>query len=317
MTTVPFHTEKRTSSKRRYSGVVLLFFLLLSGCAGTEAYSGLAAAGASYASAMDALLVDYRRTYIDARSENFLADENSRGESTRFDLSVCASQATITPNNLSTYAQEQCRDVARVQVIARLMAHSRLLGEYFNQLGALAESDAPQAAGVAAGRVADGIKALGTALDQTVPGEIEALAPLARLATSALQRSALRAELDRNQRLIRRELAIQDKVLVFLERQIRQEQAVLFNRRYGRLISTPVRRGQANANADRWIENRRTLLLETDQAARTAATRKALRTLTQTYEELVRGGDARHLIGQLLADTSMVLDVVEPLVGRP
>lgn len=320
------------SNSRCRLAMVAATLAVLAGCAGTEQYRQLGQVGTGYAQAMEAALNDYRRTYIDARSEEYLADTallspDSRqarrglqpGEPTQFGLDSCRLQAPAAAPNptLTPFAQRQCADIARVAVISRLITHTQLFGEYFNQLGKLAASDAPQTTGAAAGRVANGLKAVGTALDRTVPGQIAALGPIARAATAAVQRAELRNELDRNQELIRREMAIEDKTLAYLEQQAKSEQMRLFERRFDRLVSVPVRRGEAAQQGDRWVENRRALLLETDQAASTAAARRALKSLQESYEALVAGGDARALLEQALADIAMALDAVEPLVGRP
>ncbi|MDW7557791.1 MULTISPECIES: hypothetical protein [Azospirillum] len=320
----------RCKFQHRVRAVAATLFVL-SGCAGTEQYNQLSQVGAGYAQAMEAALSDYRRTYIDARSEEYLADmallnldsrqegrRSQRGEPTQFGIDSCRQQAPAAGANSTPtdFAARQCADIARVIVISRLITHAQLFGEYFNQLGKLATSDAPQAAGAAAGRVADSLKAVGTALDRAVPGQTAALDPIARAVTEAVQRAELRNELDRNQELIRREMAIEDKTLAYLEKQAESEQLRLFERRFDRLVSVPVRRGEVAQQGDRWVENRRALLLETDQAASTAAARRALKSLRGSYEALVAGGDARALLEQALADTAMVLDAVEPLVGR-
>lgn len=300
---------------------MLAVAVLASGCAGTEPYRTLAQAGSSYAEAAEQTLVTYQTTYLDARSEALLNDEEMapRAPNAAFELSMCAPESgagRAAPALAPSFATRQCDDVNRVRVVARLIAHAKLLGRYFAELDRLAANDAPVRAGAAATRIAGGLKTVGTTLDRAVPGEIAALPPLARAGVGLMQRAALRSELERNGDTIRRELKVQAKALDWLDRKIVAEQDQLFVLQFRRRVSTPISARRALAAGDRWVEDRRALLLQADQQSGVQAAKRALASLTEAFEALLQGGDADQQLGQLVADVNLMLDVVEPFVGR-
>lgn len=306
--------------------LALIVAMIVGACSGTAPYQQMSQAGQGFAQANTAVLTEYRALYLDSRSEMYLADESMRGgpglparqvAGSGFSLGDCQpTGASPSPAALDEFARNQCRDLARVRIVNELIAHSRLLGEYFARLGALATSDAPETAGAASKQLVAELTEVGKALNRTVPEQAGALAPLTQAVVAAAQRAALQRELDRNKDNIRGELRIQANALQLLRVEMRREGERVFNLRFRRLVSSPARTGKSGADADRWIEDRRTLLLATDQAAGVEAAQKALQSLSDTFEVLVAGGNPEQQLEQLLNDTSLALDIVKPLAGR-
>lgn len=296
--------------------------LLASACAGPEPYRTLAQAGSSYAEATEQALTSYRATYLDGRSEQWLANEaeGAAAPDAAFTLQACAPTRGPGADRRAgaplLFARGQCQDIRIITAVARLTAHAKLLGRYFEAMEELAAHDAPARAGAAAKRIADGLTGIGETLNRTVPGQIAALPPIFQAGVGLMQRAALQNELRERGETIRRELRIQAKVLRWLDAEMKAEQANLWRLQYRRRIAVPLETRQAAAAGDRWVADRRALLLQTDQSSGVQNAEKALASLTEAYETLLRGGDADQQLGQLIADVNLMLDVVEPFVAR-
>lgn len=314
-----FNQGNRDHFLRRLT--LVLFLPALTACVGTGPYDALGKAGKTYAGATEQVLSDYRNTYLDARSAAALNREIVGVDPgpTVFDLSMCdpiAPDAARPVAPLSRFAQGQCNDVARVRTISQLISHVRLLGSYFQELSSIASSDAPARAEVSTKQIVGSLTDIGKELNSAVPGQIAALPPLAKAGLGLMQRAALRAEFQRNGETIRRELRIEARLLDWLKRKSADEQATLYTLEFERRVVAPMTARNALSAGDKWMEDRRAMMLQVDQTANVSAAQKALISLIAAFDALMEGGDADQQIGQLIGDVNIMLNTAEPFVGR-
>lgn len=286
----------------------LLLMLTLTGAFGCRTAqpppTTFAQAGATYAEALDRLLIAAAEVQIDSHSEELIARRSLLGDP--------------APDSFSKRLTElNTEDEARLEVIRDLRQHARLLGRYFAALTELATSGEPAKTSESIAALSASLNELGESLrgNQVVKVDV---APVAKLIVGTRIRNALSRELSAREAILRRELDTQSKLLHALAAVLRQNLATSKNHRMQRLVIDRIV-PKPPANPDQWMTDRRRLLtadLSIDQLADASA---AAETLKEAFESLVTGGDARAQLDAFLTDAEALIAVLEGLQteGQP
>jgi hypothetical protein len=306
--------------------------LLLAACAGLGPgeYADVARAGATYTEALDPVLVAVVQTQLDASGEAALAEARSplgqRQARLRrtaayqptdpFDAEGCPAVDVpqAEPNSPAARRLRDCVDRRYVDSLALLRQHNQQLRGYFAAVLTLATTDAPARAEAAA---TSALAAAGTVAGQlgaAVPAELAPAGPIARRAAQALQRNALRAELEGHAPLIRWHLALHDRLLRNAEREVALNRPAAMLARYQRQVGLPWWSGEAGQSGDTWIADRNAAFLAPRRTSEVAAARRALASLSAAFETLASGGgDLEARATQALIDANDALDLAERL----
>jgi hypothetical protein len=291
----------KENQMKRYLSLTLALILLVTfatSCKSTKEFATLAQAGTSYTTAMDSLLLATQQVEIDTTSERLLQDD------------------TLSNLSLKQYRNLSDQNEETVRLIALLRRHVKLLSRYFGLLQELATSNAPGRAKTAIGGVIDNLNSVskeirGSAL---VPANV---ASGAGLITSAIIsgkiRGALKEELNARKDTIEKELFLQEGLLKFLSEHLTHDFAIIKETREQRLVITPLTSETPIANADGWVNNRRSILTMSLVSQELNTASNSVKTLREAFGDLVSDKLTLDRVNLLLNDFSSLLAVAEKL----
>jgi hypothetical protein len=282
---------------RRDVGTLLLVAWSASACRPTKEAANLAQAGATYAAAIDSLLLATTTIEIDTTSEKLLQDDG------------------LSNQTLQQYQNLSNQDEALLEVIAKLRVHVRLLSQYFGLLLQLATSDAPDRIKTAIGDDKSGLIANlnKVGADLRSSSLAAAAGPAAKLVVGGLIRGALAEELDARKETIQKELLLQEQLLGALADRITHDLEISKETREERLVIAPLTAEARIANPDAWIASRRSVLTMKLTIEQLGAASGAVQSLRQAFEDFVSGKLTLDRVDSLVTDFNALLSVAETL----
>lgn len=284
------------------AGLALLVSIGVGGCATTapQRYADFAEAGRSYVAVFDTVADHSVRVAVET--------DNSQLERARPALPESLRIAHLTEHN------DLLRE--RLSIVAGLRKHARLLGDYFEQLAALARSDAPVVAGGAAAQLGDSLSALGGRLAGASVGEAriaDFLKPVTGLIVSRAKSRALELELKARSPTISRELGLQEATLRAMEEQIRADLAL--RAQLGE-VDEVYRPFAASAPLPAsWPERRRYWLVAAIDAPTLDRAIRASQALQRSFHALVEGRLTRADLDVLRDDMKRLLAATSAVIG--
>jgi hypothetical protein len=211
-------TEKLKGSKPLLFGFAV-FFTGVAACTYTIKQSqGFSDVGIKYADAVSELIEVTTDTVIEDDSNTLLflqiltSLEDKKEERKLFEK----------------WLREHDREVAAlVETLGRFRGHAAMLGAYFTNLQALAETDAPESTAKAVSELSATINEVGKSISETeelvVSGaESDAFASLSGLVSKGIQSAKLRAALERDAPIIAEQLLLHEKLLRKLSNILKQ-----------------------------------------------------------------------------------------------
>lgn len=244
-----------------------------------------AQAGTSYASAVDTFLVVVRDTSIDASSERLIGDQRVlAGDNGR----LSSEDGDQLIESLDSWNKQ---DQQRIQLVGRLRSHGRLLARYFQQLGALAQSDASGRMQTAIQGTATQLNTIGEALrgSPIIAGDGNPFALAGNVAVDFAIRGALRSELNARKDVIRAELTTQRVLLGALENAIAHNTAIAQQAREKRDVIEPLGARTPISKPERWIDSRRSVLLASARLEELRSAKSAAGDLENAFDRLIAG----------------------------
>jgi hypothetical protein len=230
----------KTSAVIRTSIITVIGTILVACGASLEEYQKFAKSGQEYATALDDLLVISGNYFVDANSENLIAndlqDQNRDG---------------------SNYAEATKQDDEWLTLIAAMRQHNRLLKEYFFALENLATSNAPQEARKATDNIFKQLNSVSKSIQANPKVGSISVSSIPEIILSQKIKGELRKELEARKEAIYREIAIQEAVLKLLTSQIKTDLKDIQNLRDERSMLPAFASEQPIENPDDWIIKRR------------------------------------------------------------
>lgn len=274
---------------------LIIVATVTSACRSPEEYARFAQAGATYAAALDKLLIASGNVAIDANSERLLLDDN------------------LVNQSLDSYERISSNDRERLRVIGQLRQHVRLMTRYFGLLYELASSDAPARAQESISGVITGLNSLSTEIRGSEFVRNNAPSLLAGIAVSGIIRGGLREELRQRRPAIERELELQEALLNALansiEANLRDTQSAQEQRR----VIAPLTASEPISDPDEWIASRRTVLTSQTTVAELRDASRAVKKLNEAFADLTDGRLTLARANSLLADFAALLAVAEEI----
>lgn len=274
---------------------VLVFALAMSGgCAATAEYGELGKAGAAYAAAVEKLLVADAELHADASSERLLQND---------------ALANLTEAQYERATDDDRRLIATLWVLRR---HVRLTREYFVRLGEVAGDRTASKVDDTTAALAGQLRDLGERLEESPLLDADgrkALGALAAVGVSSALRGALARELRAHGDAIRRELALQRALLDALAAHLGASLSAVTQAREHRLVRVPLMAEKPISNADRWVAQRRAVLLADGAVAELAAASEAAAALESAFEALMEGRLTADRLSALGIELQALLDV--------
>jgi len=286
---------------KRYLSLTLasvLFVTFTTSCKSTKEFATLAQAGTSYTTAMDRLLLATQEVEIDSTSERLLQDD------TASNLSVKQYRNLSDPNEQT------------IKLIALLRTHVKLLSRYFGLLQELATSNAPGRAKTSINGVIDNLNSVSKEIhgSSLVQANVKSGAGLITSAIiSGKIRGALKEELNARKDTIEKELFLQEELLKFLSTELTGELAVIKQTREQRLVIFPLTSETPIANADGWINNRRTILTMSLVSQELNTASNSVKKLREAFGDLVSDKLTLDRVNSLLDDFDSLLTIAEKL----
>ena len=286
-------------TRHRGSRTPLLLLLLLPLCPACASVTAehakrVAAAGAAWGRATDALLLSAEEISIDADSARVLSEGQGLAPDAR--RRVFEKHAGVA------------QDVADFE---RLRRHARLLTRYFNRLGDLSDPAVDRAADKAASRAAGAAAELGRELSGSkllTSSERDLLGRAAALSVRGVREHALARELEARGAAIAHELLIQQTLLEAVRRQVRADAASAHELGMQRDVARPYWEN-AVTDSPGWIALRRRYTLPhavSDALADAGDTASRLRA---AWAALAEGRLDRAAWSALLADAETLASV--------
>lgn len=179
-------------------------FLSLAGCASRSDYASFATAGQAYAKASSSLIQASSEIDMDDKSEILLESRNERleiiaGIKADKSLSDEAREKKIKENLAKLekkYCSTQEGQLKRLRVQQKLIAHNKLLADYFEQLALLAGGSQPKDIGAELKNTADSLNNIGKQLRaEALTANTDAFKQLGEVGVDLAIRSVLREEL--------------------------------------------------------------------------------------------------------------------------
>ena len=195
--------------------------------------------------------------------------------------------------NRKSYQEMSNIDRERLEILARLKAHSALLAEYFSRLGQLAESKAASDASASTNSITASLNQIGKQLrgspllaNASIPGMI------AGKALEAKASGLLKRELQEHAQLIREEIATQEAMLSVLSKDVQQDLKVIGEARERRLVIVPLTSEAKIDKASEWAAARQSILTGSSLPQELSQASAAARELRTAFEALAGGGKA-------------------------
>ncbi len=272
--------------KKPFRQSVVTFVLVVAvttGCRSNSEYKKLADAGNEYTNAVDKLLVVATNSYIEV-SSNRLLESASRARASGEN-----STGATPEDRISNYFEEEVKtSKERIEIYKAIREHNKLLGEYFQVLGQLADSkSSPSLQG----------KILGIVSNLTTTGKIISgltkLPALARVTNSPVSSQftgALRSELEQRKDVIMREITIQKQILEQMGELMKTDAEYFSEKEETRLRAQLIEQDMSNDDERAlWIANRRSFLTMDRTAKELREASKALSNFQAVFQSFIEG----------------------------
>ena len=289
-----------------YRNIVAVTLLIasvgLAGCTTTariNQFKNFSTVGVAYTNALDPLLNSAGEAAIDANSlileEAFPASQDKDA--------IARAQELETHNKL-------LRD--RLAILNDIKLHAHLLRTYFQVLGSLAESDAPEGIGTGATEVVKQLGCISPKIKEAKIGKASVadfIGPAVKIAVKNFQRAALDRELSTRSPFIERELELQSAALQAITRTMREDLRVQLNQRMFKEIFAPYTK-DASLPKD-WTQKRKVNLTSELAVAAADAAANAAKDLKTAFISLVEGGFTAADLPAIINDINAIFDLVE------
>ncbi len=311
----------------KYSVLVLLIVLSV-GCASNEIYVKFSQAGSAYSKALDGLLVSSMSLSIDAHSEWLLNDDIDKYDTYQEKVeNASPGEVEDLKKNLKEKYEEEINnkldknntlDEKTIKILNKLREHAKLLSRYFQSLTKLATSNASQEAANAANSLVGSVNSLGNEMRgmPIVNDQIrQAIVQIVDIGVSAAIRGKLKTHFENNKKILLIELNTQEKLLEFLSKKIIGD---LEDKKFAgmdRLVRTPLVKFEPISlkEQDKWISNRRTMLLMKTTIDEMGNAKKAAKSLNDSFKKILQNDIELEDINTLVSDIESIITVVETL----
>lgn len=283
---------------------LIIASLGLAGCTTTariNQFKNFSTVGVAYTNALDPLLNSAGEAAIDADSlilEEAFPTIQNKGAITR-------AQELEKHNQL-------LRD--RLAILNDIKLHARLLRTYFQALGSLAESDAPEGIGAGTTEVVKQLGNISPKIKEAKIGEASVadfIGPAVKIVVKNFQRAALDRELSTRSPVIERELELQSAALQAITRTMREDLRVQFNQRMFKEVFVPYTDTKNVMLPGDWTQKRKVNLTSEVSVAAADAAANAAKDLKTAFISLVEGGFTLSDLPVIINDINAILDLVE------
>jgi len=267
--------------KKPFRQSVVTFVLVVAvttGCRSTSEYKKLADAGNEYTNAVDKLLVVATNSYIEISSSEIL-DEASNFGGTEEDIQGGRSETFTRLNGGS-------RD--RIKIYNAIREHNKLLGEYFQLLGKLADSKSSTSLQGKITTIVSNLTTAGKIISPLI--KAPALARITNSPVSSEFTGALRSELEQRKDVILREIIIQKQILEEMGRLMEDDANYIYTKKETSLRNQLIRLDMSSDDERAlWIENRRSFLTMDTTAKELREASKALSNFQAVFQAFIEG----------------------------
>jgi hypothetical protein len=283
--------------KKPFRQSVVTFVLVVAvttGCRSNSEYKKLADAGNEYTKAVDKLLVVATDSYIEVSSNQILdsvSDIRGTDEQTQALRRISESNDNINDipkinevfDNINEPSQE------RIKLYKAIREHNKLLGEYFQVLGELAESKSSTSL---QGKIL-GIVSNLTTTGKLISAASRAVPALARVTNSPVSSEftgALRSELEQRKDIIMREITIQKEILKAMGELMERDAKYIYEKEEKNLRDQLIFQDISNNDEKAlWIANRRSFLTMDRTAKELREASKALSNFQAVFQSFIEG----------------------------
>jgi len=286
----------------RQLSIVLATCLVLSGCASNRLaqFRSFSQAGAAYVKASDVFLDQAGVAAVRGDSALLLKSRADLDEEQR-------RTAILTKNELLG---------KRLVILRQIKAHGRLLRDYFDVIGEMADSKAPESLGIAAKGVYESLAKLSPVLKSATIGGSSvsgAIPPVVSMVVGSLKVNALEKELQERSALIERELALQEAALSVLAHELQTDLEIELNVQNARDVIGPYVSG---SDVPQGWSAKRVEVLSAVVASQTAgAASQAANRLRLSFQKLVANQLGNDSLSSLIGDINVILDLAEQING--
>ena len=278
--------------------IVPVASLLLSGCGllttpQRSEYAAFAQAGSGYAEAVGKVLDAAGKAQVDATSWSIVEIKEKSDKMSE-----------------EEYKRLTKGDEERIETIKELQGHADLFGDYLSLLNKLAGLDAPGRIKAEIEGVFKGMAALSpqAALSSPVGPAVTEIFVDARI------RKALKEELVIRKPVILKELELQDKLLVKLEKHISDDLNKIQEIKEQQLVILPLEAEASLAKPEEWVAKRRDILFMAKEAKENiSAARKIVHNMSVTFEAITTDKDVVGSINALIIDIERIVAVADAL----
>ena len=257
-------------------------------------------AGISYAEAVDALSREAASAAVDADSAVLARTRSSVPQDDR-------ARTVLEHNQLIRQ---------RVEVLADLRRHARLLGAYFVTLASMTDPDVPGEFSVTASDLVESLGVVGARLRTARVGDLavaDFTGSVVKISVAHLQAHVLQRELRARAAVLARELDLQHAAMHVVVEGMRADLAIVLRNQEKLDVVDPYR---GNAKLPRnWAKRRREILTASTAIASAEAAGLAARRLGESFRAVVenRFGVAEYL--SLMGDIQQTLDLIAAARG--
>lgn len=276
--------------------LVAVVATLSTGCRYSKQYKTLAETGDSYTDAVDTLLEEAKVLHIEASSETILADDRISNQ---------------TPEQ---YQENATKDREIIATINEIKNHNQLLKDYFKKLLKLATTKAPEDTKKEITGIATNLEKVSENLKKTnfFPEE-RVLQVIGNLVINSKIQGALREELEKRDKLILRELTIQQEMLKKVSEFMRFRNDIKQNAKELHSVIRPlIREEKMTYQEERdWIDDRISILKSDNEMQKLEAASEALQEFKDVFKDTVEGKITVARLNSALEDIDDFLALLE------
>ena len=282
----------------------IALILLLQGCVSARLaqFSGFSQAGVAYVKASG--------TFIDEAGSAAIRGDSDVLLHARPDLPEDERRKRLKSHN------DLLKE--RLLILRQIKRHGQLLQDYFEVLGSMADSKAPESLAATAQGVYDSIAKLSPALKNATIGgsSVSAVIPsVVPIAVASLKAKTLEKELRERGPLIERELALQEALFTVLAQEMKTDLSVELNKREIDEVIKPFVSG-SEVPSD-WSAARENVLSATVASQSAGAAAEAANELRLSFQKLAANQFDSNALTSLIADINSILDLTEKIKGPP
>ena len=276
--------------------LVAVVATLSTGCRNSKEYKNLTETGDRYTVAVDELLEKAKKLHIEASSETMLADDR------------------ISNQTAEQYQKNAAKDREIIQVINEIKNHNQLLKDYFDKLDDLAGSDAPERTKKEINGIAKNLDQVSKNLKKTnfFPEE-RVFQGIGNLVINSKIKGALREELEKRDKLILRELTIQQEMLKKVSEFMKFRNDIKQNAKELHFVIRPLIREEKMTYQEerKWIDERIGILKSDNEMQELEAASEALQEFKDVFKDTVEGKITVARLNSALEDIDDFLALLE------